>query len=135
MSKLRRVMMHYLLVAMGSALGGMLRFWTANALERRLGPAFPWGTFMVNIFGSFLIGVMAALAARDTSAFHPMTVRNFLMVGVLGGFTTFSAFSLQSLQLIQSGKTVLAILNIAGSTVLCLLGVWLGHSLGQSLHR
>ncbi len=128
-------MMHYLLVAMGSAIGGVLRFWTANLLERRLGPSFPWGTLTVNILGSLLIGLVAALAAKESSMFHPLGTRNFVMAGVMGGFTTFSAFSLQTLQLLQSGRVAHAMFNVAGSVTLCLLGVWLGHTLGQSFNR
>lgn len=128
-------MIHYLLVAIGSALGGVLRFWTANQFERRLGPEFPWGTVFVNVLGSFIIGLIAALAVKEHSAFHPLTARNFAMVGFLGGFTTFSAFSLQTLQLFQAGKPAYAMANVLGSLCLCLIGVWLGYLAGQSLSR
>ncbi|MEI7823096.1 MAG: CrcB family protein, partial [Verrucomicrobiota bacterium] len=85
-----------------------------------------WGTLFVNVTGCFLIGLLGNLRENGPGDFD----RYFLMVGVMGGYTTFSTFSLQTLELLQKGSAPLALANIALSLVLCLLGVWLGHALG-----
>lgn len=115
----------FLYVALGGALGSVLRFWIGNVIGDKIGAAF-WGTLFVNIAGSFVIGVCAGMRAGDFT-------RQFVMFGVLGGFTTFSSFSLQTLELFQKGDTAFALTNIALSIVLCLLGVWLGSLAGRSL--
>jgi fluoride exporter len=132
--KLRRVS-HYFLVALGGALGSVLRFWCAAQFERRLGEGFPWGTLFVNVTGSFLIGLLFALATRAGEPLLAPSARAFALVGVLGGFTTFSAFSLQTLNLLRGGQAGLAVANVALSLSLCLLAVWLGHLLASALHR
>lgn len=129
--------MAYLAVAAGSALGGVGRFWIASLIGRRFGDAFPWGTVVVNCSGSFAIGVMAALASAE-GRLHPRInplAAQFLMVGICGGFTTFSSFSLQTLKLLQAGSVSQAGANIALSVLACLLGVWAGYSIGQLLQR
>jgi CrcB protein len=118
-------------VATGGALGSLARFWLAGAVAALTGPRFPWGTLLINILGSFVIGVVAGLTltpARMTM--HP-DLRIFLMVGICGGFTTFSAFSLQLLELLQTGYVVAGLLYAAGSVLLCLLFVWSGWFLGR----
>lgn len=115
----------WMLIAIGSALGGVSRHVLGTWVVQRVGQGFPWGTLAVNALGSFIIGICAAWAMsvqRDTAAF----VRDFAMIGFLGGFTTFSAFSLQTLQLLRDGKIGFALANVAGSVVVCLLAVWLG---------
>src|SRR5689334_14468034 len=95
----------WLAVALGGAMGSLARFWLAAAVAAFTGPRFPWGTLLINILGSFVIGLVAAITLTPARvAMHP-DVRAFLMVGVCGGFTTFSAFSLQTLELLQSGDT------------------------------
>src|ERR1700722_13459675 len=90
-------------VAAGGALGSLARFWLASAMTALTGPRFPWGTLLINVLGSFIIGLVAAVTLTPVRvAMHP-DLRVFLMVGVCGGFTTFSAFSLQTLELMQSG--------------------------------
>jgi CrcB protein len=121
--------MSYLLVALGSALGGMARHWLTALVSTRVESAFPWGTVLVNISGSFLIGVIAALL--DSGGRWSLTARDFAMVGVLGGYTTFSAFSLQTLQLVRQQKWWLAGLNVGGSLVACLLAVAVGYALAS----
>lgn len=127
----------YLTVALGSALGGVGRFWISGWVARRFGDQFPWGTLTVNLVGSLVIGVLAA-AIEPTTQLSPRArafTAQFLMAGLCGGFTTFSAFSVQTLRLLQSGAWSHALGNIFGSVLLCLAGVWLGFLLGQSVHR
>ena len=117
-----------LMVALGGALGSVLRFWLGTLIGTKAGAPF-WGTLAVNIVGCFVIGLASSFEKGGPSDF----TRHFVMVGILGGFTTFSAFSLQTLELFQAGSTGLAVLNVALSMVLCLLGVWLGATAGRSL--
>jgi fluoride exporter len=116
----------YLQVALGSALGGVCRFALSGAFELRLGTGFPWGTIAVNVIGSFCIGLAFGLSEREW-------VRHFIGVGVLGGFTTFSSFSWQTLSLIQQDRLGPACVNVAGSVVLCLCAVWAGYALARAL--
>src|SRR6185437_16817588 len=100
-----RAMLAYFWVAVGGALGSMARFWLTGAMVSLTGPRFPWGTLLINVVGSFVIGLVAGLTlVPERVAWHP-DVRIFLMTGVCGGFTTFSAFSLQTLELVQAGET------------------------------
>ena len=118
-------------VAAGSALGGLARYWLTGALAALTGPRFPYGTLLINILGSFVIGVVAGITLTPTRmGMHP-DVRIFLMVGICGGFTTFSAFSLQTLELIQTGDVIPAALYVAGAVTLCVLFVWFGWWLGR----
>jgi CrcB protein len=118
-------------VAAGGALGSMARFWLTGAVTALTGPRFPWGTLLINILGSFVIGGVAGLSLTPARmGLHP-DVRIFLMVGICGGFTTFSAFSLQLLELLQTGYVVAGLLYAAGSVLLCLLFVWVGWWLGR----
>jgi CrcB protein len=122
-------------IAIGSAIGGVLRFWCSGAVARAFGETFPWGTLLVNIAGSFLIGLVAVTTGPDGRLLVGPTARQFVMVGVFGGFTTFSSFSLQTLNLARDGEWTLAAANILLSVVLCLLGVWLGHVAGLAVNR
>ena len=121
----------WLAVAAGGAIGSLARFWLAAAMTALTGPRFPWGTLLINVVGSAIIGVVAAVTLHPARvAMHP-DLRVFLMVGVCGGFTTFSAFSLQTLELVQSGDVWPAAGYIAGSVVFCLGAVWAGWLLGR----
>jgi CrcB protein len=121
----------WLAVAVGGALGSLGRFWLGAAVGVFAGPRFPWGTLLINILGSFVIGLVTALAIQPARVpMHP-DVLVFLVVGVCGGFTTFSAFSLQTLQLMQGGDMLAAAGYIVGSVVLCLTAVWLGVLVGR----
>lgn len=127
--------MAYLWVALGSALGGVARFWCSGFFARHIGEAFPWGTLIVNVAGSVLIGLIAALAAPEGRLLLPIELRLFLMIGLFGGFTTFSSFSLQTLALLQNGEWLSAAANIIGSVLLCLAGVWVGYAGGVAINR
>ena len=117
-------------VALGSAVGGVLRFWLTACVARALPTHLPLGTLLVNVTGSFAIGALAAafLYRGDVSATTVWPA--FLMTGLLGGFTTFSAFSLQTLQLAHQGLWVPAAANVLLSVLLCLGAVWLGWQVG-----
>jgi len=125
--------MAYLLIAIGSALGGMARYGVGQLVGERLAP-FPLATLLVNVLGSFLIGVAAAFVSVHAKPAAAQFTREFVMIGVLGGFTTFSAFSLQTLELLRAGRASGALVNIASSIVLCLLAVWLGYALCTRLN-
>ena len=115
-----------LLVGIGSALGGMARYGVALYLARSLGETFPWATLFVNVTGSFVIGCFFTLTAAGGRLAISPDWRLFVTVGICGGYTTFSSFSLQTLALLRDGERTLAGLNIAGSLILCLAAVWLG---------
>jgi fluoride exporter len=122
----------WLAVAIGGALGSLARFWLGAATAALTGPRFPWGTLLINIIGSFIIGLVAALTLiPGRIGMHP-DMRIFLMVGVCGGFTTFSAFSLQTLEMLQTGDLWPAVGYIGGSVVLCLIAVWGGWAIGRA---
>ncbi len=121
----------YLWVAVGGAVGSVLRFGISEWMALRLGSAFPWGTLGVNVVGSLVIGALAAMAAPDGVRYLSETSgRALLMVGLCGGFTTFSSFSLQTLALVQEGHLLAAGANVVGSVGLCLGAVWIGFTLG-----
>jgi CrcB protein len=124
----------YCWIAVGSALGGIARYWCSGVAARLFGETFPWGTLFVNVLGSFIIGFFAALTAPDGRVFAGSTMRQFVMLGVLGGFTTFSSFSLQTLNLAQDGEWLQVGGNVVGSVVLCLVAVWLGHLLALTIN-
>ena len=122
-------------VAVGSALGGVLRYWCSGLVARGFGETFPWGTLTVNVVGSLLIGLFVAVTGPDGRLLVGGTTRQFVMLGLLGGFTTFSSFSLQTLTLLQGGEWLRAAGNVVLSVLLCLLGAWLGYGLGTALNR
>lgn len=124
----------YFWVGLGSALGGMSRYWLSGIIAEHFGEAFPVGTLVVNASGSFLIGLLAALSDTESRAFISASGRQFLMVGLLGGYTTFSSFSLQTLNLVREGDWLYTAWNVTLSVGLCLGTVWLGHVSGQFLN-
>jgi CrcB protein len=117
----------YLWIGLGSALGGMARYWCSGVMARLIGETFPWGTLFVNVLGSLIIGFIATLTAPDGRLFIDATTRQFIMLGLLGGYTTFSSFSLQTLALLNDGEWLYAGFNIGASVIACLVAVWLGH--------
>ena len=119
--------MSYVWIALGSALGGMARHGCSDLAARYFGTAFPWGTLFVNVSGSLIIGFLATLSVADGRFFLSPDARAFLMVGICGGYTTFSAFSLQTLSLARDGQWFAAGANVILSVVVCLVAAWLGH--------
>jgi fluoride exporter len=124
----------YLWIAIGSALGGVARYWSSGVAARLIGETFPWGTIIVNVIGSFIIGFFATLTGPDGRVFASSLTRQFVMIGFCGGFTTFSSFSLQTLNLANDGEWLQAGGNIVGSVVLCLIAVWMGYLLASSMN-
>jgi len=125
----------YLWVALGGALGSVARYWMGVRITVLTGLAFPWATILINILGSLVIGFLVTLTGPEGRVPAPLDVRAFLLVGICGGFTTFSAFSLQTLDLARSGRLLLAGANIVLSVVLCLVAVALGHWLARLFGR
>jgi CrcB protein len=127
--------MNYLWVALGSALGGMARYGASGLAVLVGGETFPWGTLFVNVSGSLLIGVLAALMPMDGRIAFVGDARALLMVGLCGGFTTFSSFSLETLNLARNGEWTFAGGYIAASILLCLLAVWAGYFAAAAFAR
>jgi CrcB protein len=125
----------YLWITLGSALGGLARYTCSGWVAHRFGETFPWGTIIVNVVGSFLIGLVATLTGPDGRLLVPGYARDFLMIGVFGGFTTFSSFSLQTLTLARDGEWLGASLNIVLSVVSCLVAVWAGHVAALAINQ
>ncbi len=122
-------------VAIGGALGSLARYWLAEAFAA-LGMAdFPWATLAANVSGSFVIGLIAALTGPDGRLLVAPEVRLFLLVGICGGYTTFSSFSLQTLTLAQGGEWAKAGLNLFLSLILCLVAVALGFAVATHFNR
>jgi CrcB protein len=122
-------MLTYFWVMLGGALGSGGRFWLSGMVAERFGEVFPLGTLVVNISGSFAIGFIAGLTDPGGSWLVRPRVRQFLTLGICGGYTTFSSFSLQTFDLISEGDWLRAMLYTAFSVIGCLLAVWLGRSL------
>jgi CrcB protein len=127
--------MAYLWVAIGGALGSMARYGCSGLIAQLTGSALPLGTLVVNVSGAALIGIFAGLSAPEGRVLVPLSARLFLMTGICGGYTTFSTFSLETLNLITGGEWGWAIANIVGSVVFCLVAVWLGYAVGLELNR
>jgi fluoride exporter len=123
----------YFWIAIGSAIGGVARYWCSGVAANLIGETFPWGTLIVNVVGSFIIGFFATITGPDGRLFVGTTARQFVMVGFCGGYTTFSSFSLQTLNLMNDGEWFRAGANIGLSVFCCMLAVWAGHVLAASL--
>jgi len=128
-------MLTYFWVALGGALGSMARLWLGVYVATVTGLVFPWGTILINILGSLVIGFFATFTGPDGRIAVPMDARAFVMVGLCGGFTTFSAFSLQTLDLARDQRWLEAGANIMLSVVLCLVAVAIGHWLALLFGR
>jgi fluoride exporter len=127
-------MQSYFWIAIGSALGGVARYWCSGVAARMIGETFPWGTLIVNVVGSFIIGFFATVTGPDGRWLLGTIERQFVMVGICGGYTTFSSFSLQTLNLMHDGEWLYVGLNVGASVILCLLAVWIGHIAASSLN-
>ena len=125
----------YLLVAVGGALGSIGRYAVSGLVAAGFGETFPWGTLVVNVVGSFVIGFFGTLTAPDGRLFVGSGTRQFVMTGLCGGFTTFSSFSLNTLNLLNEGEYLYAGGNIVGSVALCMISVWLGSISAAALNQ
>jgi CrcB protein len=124
----------YLVVGLGSVIGGTGRWHVSEIMHAGLGDGFPFGTLAVNITGSFLIGFYDALSGPNGRLFASPRQRQFVMTGICGGFTTFSIFSLESVRLIEVGRFPTAGLFVGASVVGWLAAVWAGHALATSIN-
>jgi len=124
----------YLWIALGGALGSMARFGCSSLIANWFGQTFPLGTLAINVLGSFIIGFFATLTGPDGRVLVSGDIRQFVMVGICGGYTTFSSFSLQTLTLAQDGEFFRAGLNVTASVMLCLFSVWLGYVAAAGLN-
>lgn len=118
-------------IAAGGALGALLRFWVASGVAAWLGRDFPYGTLIINVTGSLVIGILYVLLVERLDV--NVLWRPFLMIGLLGAFTTFSTFSLETVNLIEAGETLKAVANMVLSLVLCVGAAVLGLFIGRQL--
>jgi len=118
-------------IAAGGATGALMRYWMSNGVYALLGRGFPYGTLTVNVVGSLLMGFFYVfmIERMDVS----VEWRAALMIGLLGAFTTFSTFSIETLNLLESGEQLKAALNILLSVTLCIIGCWLGMIVGRNV--
>src|ERR1700722_2843149 len=123
--------MSYLWVTVGSALGGLLRY-ALTRMTLSMSADFPYGTVLINILGSFVIGYFGTLTLQSGRYAASDNLRLFVMVGLCGGFTTFSSFSLQTFDLMRSGAWGRALANVVLSVALCLAAVAIGHRIAQN---
>lgn len=124
-------MSKYLWIGLMGFLGTLTRYWLGGVVSARTASAFPWGTFVVNASGAFLLGFLATVGVER--GLLPPTARIALTVGFLGAYTTFSTWTLETLRLLESGSYLLALLNVSGSVFAGILGVWAGVVIGRYL--
>jgi len=129
-------MLAYLWVAIGGALGSMARYGIGNLILEKSRSVFPWHTLIINVTGSFVIGILGALTIPEGKMTPQSQVftTQLLITGVCGGYTTFSSFSLQTLSLIRDGQWFYAAGNILLSVILCMVAVWIGYVLGDKFN-
>jgi CrcB protein len=127
-------MMNALWIFVGGGLGSLARWGASGFIANTIGETFPWGTLLVNVSGSFVIGLFAAVTGPEGRWLVSNSFRQFFILGICGGYTTFSSFSLQTLTLAQDGQWFKAGLNCVLSLLLCLVGVWLGYVLGSAIN-
>jgi CrcB protein len=126
-------MLIYFWVALGGALGTMARLWLGSHVAMLTGARFPWGTILINLLGSFVISFFGTLTSTRLAV--PIEARAFVMIGLCGGFTTFSTFSLQTLELARAGRLAAAGTNVVLSVAVCLVAVAIGHWLASLFGR
>lgn len=124
-------MIKYLMVGVGGFLGSVLRFWLGSFIGGRLGARFPYGTFVINVTGSFLIGMIVTVLAAK--AHWSPNWGYLILIGFIGGYTTFSTFEFETLRLAQDGQMLMAILNVTLSVVVGFVGVWAGAIAGRAI--
>lgn len=125
-------MFNTLLIFVGAGCGGVLRYWISNLSYWFLGRQFPYGTLIVNVSGCFLMGLVFILLIERFDGIAPQ-LRSLLLIGLLGGYTTFSSFSIETLNLFENGAPLAGVTNILLSVILCLAATWLGVIGGRQL--
>ncbi len=121
-----------ILIFLGSGIGGLLRFVLGSLIYSYTGRKFPYGTLFINVTGSLIIGFGFVIVTEKFTNFAPYLI-SFLLVGILGGYTTFATFSLETLRLFQDGKIAYALLNLLSNTVLSVLLTWIGYIAARKL--
>ncbi len=129
------LLLTYLVIAIGSALGGLARYGCGLLAVAAWGPSFPWSTILINLGGSFVIGGFATLTGPNGRLYVGPLGRQFVMVGVCGGYTTFSAFSLETLALVQHGRPLAALAYLALTLALGLAGVWVADEIARKVNE
>jgi fluoride exporter len=125
----------YTVVFFGGALGSIARYGASGLIANAFGETFPWGTLIINVTGSFIIGFFYTLTAPDGRFLVGAPTRQFVMTGFCGGYTTFSSFSLQTLNLMRDGEWLSAGGNVVGSVTLCMISVWLGSLAAGAINQ
>jgi len=123
--------MNLVVIALGGAVGALARYGLSGAVHRFASPYFPWGTFVVNVAGCLVFGFIAGLT--DERLTIDQTTRAFLLVGVLGAFTTFSTFSFETVELLRNGETAAALMNAGGQLLLGMVAMFGGVLAGKAL--
>ena len=127
-------MLNALWIFIGGGTGTLTRWGLSGFVARNWGETFPLGTLIINVTGSFVIGLFAGLTGPEGRWLAPPSFRQFFMIGICGGYTTFSSFSLQTLTLAEDNQWFKAGANVVFSVILCLVAVWLGHTLAFYLN-
>jgi CrcB protein len=127
-------MLNAVWIFIGGGLGSLARWGLSGWIANTVGQTFPWGTLVVNVTGSFVIGLFATVTGPEGRWLARDSLRQFFIYGVCGGYTTFSSFSYQTLTLAEDGQWFKAGVNCLLSLALCLIGVWLGHMLAIQLN-
>lgn len=120
------------LIFLGAGIGGVLRYWMSNGVYFLVGKQFPYGTLVVNVTGCFLMGLLFVLSLERFDLYSSQ-YRAFLLVGLLGGYTTYSSFAIETVNLVENGDWVAALINILLTTVVCVAASWFGIILGRNI--
>ena len=123
--------MQVIAIAAGGALGALLRYWTSTAIHHRFGQSFPYGTLFVNVSGSLIMGLLFVLLTERMEL--GVQWRAFFLVGLLGAFTTFSTFSMDTLLLLERGEWINAMLNVLFNVFFCIGAAWVGVAIGRAV--
>lgn len=125
-------MINAILIFLGAGVGGVLRYWVSHGIHSFIGRSFPYGTLVVNVSGSLLMGFLFVLITERFNGFG-VQLRSLILIGLLGGYTTFSSFSIETINLMENGQALSAVANIFLSTILCILAAWFGVIGGRML--
>lgn len=128
---MKRYVENFLLIGLGGFFGANMRYWVSGWVAERMGQVFPWGTFLVNVSGAFLLAIFYGWSATHVTL--DARVRLFLAIGFFGSYTTFSTYSNETVALIQTGDWIGAVTNILGTNLLCLVGALIGLAVGRHL--